>query len=581
MNKLSLYTTTIVLSALSFSGLAQKSDASIGSEVVNVIGTYTPTISDAFKVKETPSFDDETITNKEEINYSISSFPVASTFTPEKGSAASVERARREKYFNNYASIGIGNYGTLLGELFLTHNISKNQYIGGMVKHHSSQGGIKDVVLDDFFYDTSVDLTYAAQEDDYSWNADLGYRNQVYNWYGLPVDFITFDDETIKTIDEQQTYHSFYLGGKLSMNESVFNDVEVYYKRFWDAQSSSENRFWLKPGFDIDFNQTRVKFDVVADYVGTAFERDYENTIDLEYSYFNLGVQPSIVYQVDELSLKAGAGLFYSLGKAMDETENNFYIYPQIQASYRVVGDLMIAYAGAEGTLQQNSYADFAGENPFVSPTIGIAPTDRQYDIYVGLKGKLASNVAYNIRGSFMNEKGKALFASAYNADNTNTEGYAFGNSFYVLYDDVKTFGFFGEIKTDISKKFSVNLSGNFNGYSTDREAEAWYLPSIRISAGANADITDKLSINTNIFYVGERKALASYQTDPLMPVMPSEVTLDGYVDVNLGMNYKFNERLSLFLKAYNLADKKYEKWLNFPVQGIQVLAGASYKFDF
>src|SRR5690554_1231642 len=134
MNKLSLYT-TIIISVLSYTAMAQKSDSSIGSEVVNVIGTYTPTISDAFKVKETPSFDDETITNKEEINYSISSFAVASTFTPEKGSAASVERAKKQKYFNNYASIGIGNYGTLLGELFLTHNISKNQYIGGMIKH--------------------------------------------------------------------------------------------------------------------------------------------------------------------------------------------------------------------------------------------------------------------------------------------------------------------------------------------------------------------------------------------------------------------------------------------------------------
>lgn len=582
MNKISIYTATIIVSALSFSATAQKSDSSIGSEVVNVIGTYTPTISDAFKVKEIPSFDDETMANKEEINYSISSFPVASTFTPEKGRAASVERAKKEKYFNNYASVGIGNYGTLLGELFLTHHITQDQYIAGMIKHHSSQGGVKDVVLDDFFYDTSVDLTYAAQNDEYSWNADLGYQNQVYNWYGLPIKYIAFDDQTIKMIDEQQTYHSFNLGGKLLMNEGVFNDVEVYYKRFWDAQSSSENRFWLKPSFDIDFNDTRVKFDVIADYVGTSFETDYLQSItDIKYSYFNLGVQPSIVYQVDDLSLKAGAGLFYSLGKALGETENNFFIYPQIQASYRVVGDLMIAYAGAEGTLEQNSYADFVGENPFVSPTIGIAPTDRQYDIYVGLKGKLASNVAYNVRGSFMNEKGKALFSSAYDANNINTEGYAFGNSFFVLYDDVKTFSFFGEIKTDISKSFSVNVNGEFKGYSTDNQEEAWYLPSIKISAGAQLDITDKLSMHTNIFYVGERKAMAFYQTDPLMPMAPSEVTLDGYVDVNLGMNYKFNERLGLFLSVHNLADKTYEKWLNFPVQGIQVLAGASYKFDF
>src|SRR5690554_5280403 len=94
MNKIHI---TIILGVLSLGAMAQKSDSSIGSEVVNVIGTYTPTISDAFKVKETPSFDDEAVTNKEEINYSISSFPVASTFTPAKGTAASVQRAKKKK----------------------------------------------------------------------------------------------------------------------------------------------------------------------------------------------------------------------------------------------------------------------------------------------------------------------------------------------------------------------------------------------------------------------------------------------------------------------------------------------------
>lgn len=571
----------LIFGVFSLNGMAQPKDSSIGSEVVNVIGTYTPTISDAFKVKETPSFDDETINDRKEINYSISSFPVASTFTPAKGNAQAVERAKKEKYFSNYASLGIGNYGTLLGELYLTHNISNNQYIGGMIKHHSSQGGIKEAVLDDFFYDTSIDLTYAEFEKEYNWSADIGYRNQVYNWYGLPVEYVTFDEETIKLIDEKQGYNTFYLGGKLNMNDNIFNGAEVYYKRFWDAQQSAENRFWLKPSFDVDIAETRVRVDVVADYVGTNFERDYFDTTDLSYSYFNLGVQPSFIYQQDDLSIKIGAGLFYSLGKFEDNSDNNFYIYPQIQASYKVVGDLMIAYGGAEGTLQQNSYADFVSENPFVSPNLAIAPTDRQYDIYVGLKGKLADNIAYNVRGSYMNEKGRGLFSSLYDSTNLNTEGYAFGNSMYVLYDDLKTIGFFGEIKADVNKNISVFANANFNSYSTEWSEEAWYLPSVRFSVGADADITEKFSMNVNIFYVGERKA-QFYNPDPLgMITRPYIETLDGYVDINLGINYNFNERLSLFLRAHNLADQKYERWMNFPVQGIQILGGASYKFDF
>ena len=81
--------------------LAQKKDENIGTEVVNVVKPYTPTISDAFKVKETPTLEDEDNTKKEVIKYSIFSFPVASTFTPSKGRAANVDKSESEKLFKN------------------------------------------------------------------------------------------------------------------------------------------------------------------------------------------------------------------------------------------------------------------------------------------------------------------------------------------------------------------------------------------------------------------------------------------------------------------------------------------------
>lgn len=574
MNKLSIYT-TLFFGVFSLGVMAQRSDSSIGSEVVNVIGTYTPTISDAFKVKETPSFEDETVTNKESINYSISSFPVASTFTPNKGKAEQVQKAEKEKYFSNYATLGIGNYGTVLGELYVTHNLGRNEYIGGMLRHHSSQGGINDVVLDDFFYDTSVDLTYAKFERTYNWRADVGFQNQIYNWYGLPIKYVDFTEEQIGAIDEKQSYNSFYVGGKVNMLESIFNGGEVYFKRFWDAHQSGENRFWIKPTFDVPVSDFDIKSDLILDYVGTTYEKNLAGNADLKYSFFNIGLQPHVLYQMEDLSLRAGVGLFYSSGKFNSESDSKFFVYPQVQLSYKVVGDLMIMYAGAEGSLEQNSYADMVDENPFIAPGQPLMPTNRQYEIYVGAKGKLASNIAYNVKGSFMNEEDKLLYATMYDDTFANTEGFAFGNSMGVLYDNVNTVRISGEIKADINKNFSVNAGGKFNAYSTEFQEEAWYLPTLELSAGADFAVNEKLSFNANIFYVGERKAYAEYNSTP------HEVKLDGYVDINLRADYKLNQRFSVFLKLNNIADQKYEKWLNYPAQGIQVMAGAGYKFDF
>jgi hypothetical protein len=106
-----------LLTQISFS---QKKDDNIGTEVVNVVKPYTPTISDAFKVKETPTLDDDDTSKKENIQYTIFSFPVASTFTPSKGKAANVDKSAEEKTFSNYLTLGAGNFGTINAELFVT-----------------------------------------------------------------------------------------------------------------------------------------------------------------------------------------------------------------------------------------------------------------------------------------------------------------------------------------------------------------------------------------------------------------------------------------------------------------------------
>ena len=57
-------------------------------------------------------------------------------------------------------------------------------------------------------------------------------------------------------------------------------------------------------------------------------------------------------------------------------------------------------------------------------------------------------------------------------------------------------------------------------------------------------------------------------------------VTLNPYFDANVDLGYKVNDRLSIFGKGSNLFGNHYQKWQNFPVQGIQGLLGATYKFD-
>ena len=578
---MNMKTRYILLAFLSGAAVyAQKEDDNIGTEVVNVVKPYTPTISDAFKVKETPSMSDPDNAPKETIEYRIFSFPVASTFTPSKGRAAGVEKSKKETLYDNYASLAVGNYGTVLGELYVTQELDNNSYVAGMLRHHSSAGNIKDTELDDNFMNSSIDLTYGQKTKSLSWNADAGYQYQGYNWYGLPAGFgdaLTEEDRRLLVgqIDPGHTYHNGYLGGRIAMGDSFFDEATVRFNRFWDTHDAAENRFVLKPRFGFDIGDTNIKLNAVVDYLGGSFEGEPGAKID--YSFTNFGIHPSVTFSGDDWSVDFGAAAFYSMD--MEGDESKFFIYPKVNASYKIVGDLMVFYAGADGDLQQNSYRDFTNENPFMASFLAIAPTDRQFEVFAGLKGKLASSVSYNVRASFAAENERALIrATDYNTNILNLD-YQYGNSFGVVYDDMTTLGIFGELKADFSKNVSFGVNGTFNTYSTDAEREAWNLPQIRLGSSLDVNITEKWYAGAQVFFVGERK---DFQVDLDLPFPNGDIfTLDSYFDANAHVGYKHNDRLTAFVRANNIANQTYNRWLNYNVQGFQFLLGASYKFNF
>jgi hypothetical protein len=574
----------LILVAFQFS-FAQKKEDNIGSEVVNVVKPYTPTLSDAFKVQESVVLDDEGNAKKETINYSIFSFPVASTFTPSKGKAEGVDKTRQAHLYDNYATLGFGNYRTLNAELFLNQDLGNNDYVGGMFRHLSSQGGIKGAELDNHFYDTTIDLTYGANTNAMSWNLDLGYQNQVYNWYGLPSGFASNLSPTDRTllvngIDPQHIYNTFSFGGKIDFNEGLLNDANLKFSHFTDTFGSAENRFYAKPSLQFDLMDESINTNIIVDYVGGTFDKNYANTNteSLKYGFTNFGIAPTFVMQEDDWTVNIGAAVFYSMDN--EKSSNKFFVYPQVNASYKVVGDLMIFYAGVEGNLEQNSYQDFASENSFLSPTLNIAPTDKQYDLFAGLKGKLINNVSYNIRGSYVNERNKALFKSNDYNENATNEDYAFGNSMQVVYDDMRTLSFSGDLKASFSDNVTFGVSGTFSKYTNDFQREAWNLPEVKLNANIDFNITPKWFAGAAVFFVGERKDMQG-NSNIVNIVAPSPITLESYFDVNAHVGYKYNDRLTGFIRANNITNQAYEKWLNYQVQGFQIVAGANYKFDF
>lgn len=564
---LSLITTVMLFSQ-------ERDQDTINTDVIDVIKPYTPTVSDAFKVKETPTLDDAETGTKKEVQYNIFSFPVASTFTPAKGKAAVVDKAKKVKLYDNYASLGVGTYTTIVGEVFLNHAIGRDQSVSAHVAHQSSQGDIDGVLTDNGYSDSKLKLSYTNRNRDFTWTALGGFQYQTYNWYGLQQPL--YDQTTADGLDVGHSFYTAHVGGDIKFEDAIINDASVLFRRFGDDYSSGENRFKADVNGTVTIQDLDINTGVFVDYLSGSFDRDYYSPTELNYGNFQVGINPKLQLKQDDLTVDLGLKAVYF--NNTEASDSKFFIYPDIAVSYKLVDEILIVFGGVKGGLIQNNYHDFAQENPFVSPNLYIVPTDQQYNAFGGLRGKLSSNTSYSVSGRYQAERSKALYI---NNDVLETEQpYTYGNSFGVVYDNVNTFSVAGEVNVDVNRNFTLGLKAEYFTYDVNNEEEAWNLPDIEASLFLDYQINEHWFAGANLFYVGERKDLL-FVPSLLAPPTNQVVTLDSYFDANAHVGYHITDRWSAFVKANNIASQNYNKWQNTPVQGIQFLAGATYKFDF
>lgn len=568
-----------------FQNLFSQEEKDLGTEEVTVVKAYSPTVSDAFKVKSLPLLNDSIVLQKKKIDYGIFSIPVASTFTPSKGKASVIKRATPEKLYNSYALVSFGNFGNALADFYTSRDLDRGKKrIDFSVNHNGSRGDLEGVSLDTDFYNTSVNGAYTQKERDFGWTADLGFQHKKYNWYGIEEE--TLPEDIVNGIEEGQNYFAAEAGAHFEMDDSFFNGGDIRYRRFWDAVSSGENRVYVRPDFEFPLSSELLKVGVNFDYVGGTFENaSLNNTVNtggISYSQMQVGINPSIELNGPSYALSLGAALVYGLD--LENSASNFYIYPRVTGSYDIADNALVAYAGIEGGLVQNSYYDFVGLNPYVSPTLTIQPTDKQYDGFAGIRGQVLTNLSYNLKASYKAENRKPLFKlNPINSGRTDSKGYYWGNSFDVFYDDVKTLGLFAELSLDVNRDFTLGVNGEFFDYTTETGNPAWNLPDLQASLFLDYQIGTQWYVGANIFYVGERNDIRSVaQPNTLPQDFPSTIiTLDSFFDANAYAGYRASKQLTIFAKANNIANNSYQRWANFRVQGFQIMAGASYKFDF
>lgn len=574
MNRSTTLYAWAILSLACFSlANAQEKERKIETEVIRVEKDYTPTLREAVKIRQQARMD-SLVQQKINVQYAFPEFPVASTFVVAKAKPSPPPRPAKEKVYSHYASFGVGSFGNVEADFYGAYDLNRTQTLGYHLNHLSSQGGIDGVSLDDDFYDTKIGADFLSESREQTYRAFAELSHQFYNWYGVP-DSIPTPAFTLPEFDEGHNYYGVNLGGEIAFERAIFQKIDAQYRGFFDDFSSSEHRLSGGADFQLPISDYNLNWRVDFDWVNGRFERDFFGNNELNYNIINLGVNPTYRLLRGDWTFDLGLKLFGSFDTENSQTD--IFLYPDIHLNWSPASNVFRFFGSFTGGLAQNSYRDFVQTNPFVSPTLLITPTDTNFELTAGISGQLSSLISYTLKGAYSDIDRYAFFSLNPFEANNQPEAYTFGNSLRVLYDGLDRLEINGRLNFSFQKT-EIQLSASVFDYSTDNLPEAFHLPELTASVKWIQTFNPKWKLTADVFYVDDRTDQQLFTGTSFFE--NRTLNLDSYIDANVRGDYRYSDRWSFFGRINNLLDDDYERFANYTVQGLQVMAGAIYRFD-
>lgn len=487
---------------------------------------------------------------KPEITYTFRNLSFAA---PDYNSQIRPLRLKQEeiaKIYGNNVSVGIGNYASPYLEGWFNTKRDKNKFFGAHLYHRSfGKGPVDD--KNSGSTNTQIKVFGDVYEEAVTAGGFFQYENTGGYFYGYT------PGTEVKRDTVKQTYDVFTIGGNLSNTKpSDFNfDLGGTFSYLTDHYQAAESELGLKLNSNYAIND-KTKILINGDYFLIARK---DSLVDAKPRHL-FKVKPAVQFSpIENLTLTIG-------GNAVLENDSirskSVHIYPNFSGQY-ILSKNINAYASLSGDIDKVSLHSLSAENFWVNSNIPIFHTNRSIELTTGLKGKLGRKIAFGTGFAAANLK------DLYFYQNAATDR----SKFDIVYDrgNTKRINLFGEIGYNRNDMVRLSLRGDYFGYSTDQQAEAWHRPTYRFSVNSSFNVYKKIIITAAFVGQGGMKALDNETA--------KVVKLDPAIDLNAKADYYLSKRASVFLKFENLLSNKYPIYLNYPVRGFQVMGGVSWSF--
>jgi hypothetical protein len=468
---------------------------------------------------------------------------------PDDGS--SKENTKAAKY-NNIIRAGFGNYGHTFLEGHGGLPTGENNYHGIYVKHNNFRLGPVGANYSGISQNL-VKVHSRTSFDAVKLEGSLGWERKGFDFYGFTPENYDFPESLI--------FNSFNRFNFIGAVSNADKDSKIDYT----FKSNLSYLFTHLKANELVWTGTMNGVFPITDQLsasldGTLVLAQRQDSTTLYRNLYKL--KPTFQFKTDRFTITAGLNVINDREK---NTFNDSYLYPIIKLDVQPIPGIRV-FAGYEGDVLANNLTSFLNENLWLNRFIDLKNTRKTGDYYLGGKASLDNGLSLEAKLSYATYKDFYVFNNS-RRDSTRFEA---------LYSNdtttVKVTNFMVQAGYQIPDMFRSNLKFDINIYSGLGNLEqAWHRPNFSALWNNTFTIKQKLLVGSDLFIMTGLRG-KNYQTN-------KEVKLDAIIDLNFKFTYLLSDHFNIFVSANNVLGKNYQRYLYYPVQGVNFLGGLSYSF--
>ena len=588
--KTSKYIITILL-IITCSCTAILAQDTIVNRNISVEREYRPVIKDAGKVNALPQILEPKV-EKIPAQYSDFNLPLNADYNIHTLPAAELAPDQLTEK-QGFARVGFGIYlNTLVDAAYQL--INKPDMLLNATFNH---GGTLEEKR--FHTTTQAKVAFEKQFKDINLYAGLGGSHEYLKYYGDTYNLNGFSNfNTLIPVFGNATYNeisrpSITTAAPISLSDLTNQPIgDTFWRLHALAGITSAQSDEIQYQAEVKYNllssingltenmvHTQAKFAWPNDKnrMGLDFElyNLFYNTINLtsfnfwdSYSVMNLNPYYSIGHE--QWKIRIGFNTAFSMVHG-----NSFNPSADVAGEWSSNPKLFSVYGGVTGGLDVNSQNSIFAESPFLYSDLRVNDTYTPFNLYAGIKIKPLENLMFNTFIDFRQISNQYFFVNKEYKLTSGLPGMQladsslFSNRFNVIYSSATLFRAGARLTYTLPDVLTVELKGTYNGWNVATEVHAWNKPSCEAELNANYTIDKSFSVSLNTYYEGGRFAKLGN----------SSVSMKDKMDVNLGLNYRYDKQFSAFAKLINLFNRQYQDFYGYDVQGMNFMLGGAISF--